>query len=116
MQNGTLYNLVKQGCFTLPQSNAILLSLCETLHYIHSRNFIHGDLKLENILISGKFKIIMTDFGFAQPCDAGISTIFGSEGYTAPEIFTGGPIDLKKCDIFSLGVIYFILVTGSIPF
>jgi serine/threonine protein kinase len=71
---------------------------------------------MENLLISDDFDIIFCDFGFAQPSDAPVQKIFGSEGYTAPEIFTGEAIDLKKCDIFSLGVIYFILVTGSIPF
>ena len=116
MKNGTLYNLAKQGPFTLLESNAIILEICDVLNYIHSRNYIHGDLKLENVLISENSNIILCDFGFSQPSDAVAINCFGSEGYTAPEIFVGGLIDLKKCDIFSLGVIYFVLVTGSIPF
>lgn len=54
----------------------------------------------------------MCDFGFARYAvnnAHGIMTVGGSEGYNAPEIFTLSSIDLKRCDLFSLGVVYFVI-------
>jgi serine/threonine protein kinase len=76
---------------------------------LHSNEITHGDLKPENLLISEKFQVKVCDFGFALK-------VGGSEGYNAPEIFTLSDLDMKKCDIFSLGVVFFVISTACPPF
>lgn len=82
-------------------------------HMHKSAKVIHRDLKLENILVDEDLKVQICDFGFAA--SRNISTLKGHKGtksYMAPEIKQGKVYDGRKVDIFSLGVIMFILATG----
>jgi serine/threonine protein kinase len=87
--------------------------MADILSYVHSTGIVHGDVKLGNILVSKEFNLVLCDFGFSFKNSS--NSVFGSEGYTAPEIFSEIK-DPFKCDVFSLGVVYFILATGNIPF
>ncbi|CAD8124449.1 unnamed protein product [Paramecium sonneborni] len=118
MPFGSLYKVLLSGPLPLAIANGITLQIAEALSYLHSKGITHGDLKLDNLLISLDFKVKLCDFGFAKingSTPIPKATISGSEGYTAPEIWHI-PQDLKKCDMFSLGVVYFIMVTGHPPF
>jgi len=92
--------------------------LVEAVKYMHKQaKTIHRDLKLENILVDQDLNIQLCDFGFAATRN--ITTLSGRKGtktYMAPEIKLGRIYDGRKIDIFSLGVIMFILVNGSFPF
>ena len=96
----------------------LMQQLVEAIKYIHKQEkIIHRDLKLENILVDQDLNIQLCDFGFAAWRN--LSTLRGRKGtktYMAPEIKLDKIYDGRKIDIFSLGVIMFILVIGSFPF
>ncbi|OMJ84280.1 hypothetical protein SteCoe_14624 [Stentor coeruleus] len=93
-------------------------SFFEVLEYIHSKGIIHRDLKLENILMTSNIEdseFKLADFGLACYIDKSFKSKSGSPGYMAPEILRGSPYS-TKVDIFSAGIIIFILLTGTSPF
>lgn len=93
-------------------------NLFEVLSYIHSKGIIHRDLKLENILMTsnvGDSEFKLADFGLACYIDKSLKSKSGSPGYMAPEILRGNTYS-TKVDVFSAGIIIFILLTGTSPF
>ena len=96
------------------------------LCYMHGLNIVHRDLKLENIMIqlvrdpkTKKTDIIVkiTDFGFACEIDPqiGVKLSLGSPTYTAPEVALGINYD-ARCDVWSLGVMTYMMLTNRPPF
>ncbi|KAK6026182.1 kinase domain protein [Ostertagia ostertagi] len=90
------------------------------VYYMHTRGIVHRDLKLENIVIFPDEGIIkISDFGFARSVirgDALSETYCGSKSYSAPEILKGEPYDPYKSDVWSVGVIAFVIVTDCMPY
>lgn len=85
--------------------------------YCHGRSICHRDLKPENVLLEGKdLNVKIIDFGTAITYNPsmGMNNILGTPYYMAPEIYSG--LYNEKCDIWSLGVILYILLNGSPPF
>ena len=115
-------------------SKLLFAKILNVVEYIHNNNFSHRDLKTENILLDHNFNIKLCDFGFAKQntiqssfinlCQnellynrEGIHTSFlGTEGYMSPELIRMKEYYGSANDIFSLGVILFIIVTGLKPF
>ena len=100
-------------------ASALAFNLLETVAYMHSKSFIHRDLKLENILMrsgNSDSEIVVCDFGLAC-CSKDVKNIpkCGSPGYVAPEILFNEDYT-TKVDIFSVGVIVYILLSGNSPF
>ena len=88
------------------------------MEYLHKNKITHRDLKLENILINKDFNLKIADFGFAYH-GKNISCLTeykGTKTYMAPEMLERKSYDGRKADIFSAGVIIFILVVGLFPF
>ena len=91
---------------------------------MHNKGFVHRDIKLENIILDSDFNLKLIDFDLAEPISRGNlnqQTVTGTTGYIAPELLYPQPqhgqrIDLKKADVFSLGVVLFIMVKGCQPF
>ena len=85
---------------------------------MQSLNISHRDLKLENILIDNDFNLKVADFGFATFKKGGglLNSYRGTQTYMAPEIKEGKPYSGEKVDLFSAGVILFILARGIFPF
>lgn len=92
--------------------------ICEAVRYLHEQNITHRDLKLENLLLDGTHTIKICDFGFVkEDCMRDLSrTYCGSKSYAAPEILKGEPYDPRKADIWAIGVILYIFVTGKMPY
>ena len=90
--------------------------LC-TLDYIQNKGIVHRDLKLENILVDDQMNLKVADFGFAtyKKIDR-LRSYRGTMTYMAPEIKEGRVYNGKQIDIFSTGVILFIIVNGIFPF
>ena len=83
---------------------------------MHGAGVVHRDIKLDNILVNDKMEIKMTDFGFSTYNDNETPTYAGTCPYMAPEVNNRTTYDGMVADIFSLGVILFVMVTGRIPF
>ncbi|MCI5778811.1 MAG: protein kinase [Lentisphaeria bacterium] len=91
----------------------IFLRVCDALEYAHSRNIIHRDLKLENIMIGRHRETYVTDWGLAMRLsdrDGVLKKVNGTPGFIAPEVLTTHKADTRS-DIYSLGAILFELVT-----
>ncbi len=83
----------------------------------HNAGICHLDIKLENILVAQDYTVKLCDFGLAKSTDAFMNFEIGTAGYMAPEIVA--PLDYYKgapADVFSMGVVLYILEVGSPPF
>lgn len=97
---------------------AICLQLVAGLGQMHHQHLSHMDIKLENILINDNGLLQYCDFGFTVPKENLISSKMGTKIYMAPEIYNAKefPCRAQATDIFSLGVLFFMLAFGVPPF
>jgi len=91
--------------------------LVNAIEYCHKKNIIHRDLKHDNCLFGGGYKLKVTDFGYATEWDRKkpMEEYVGTREYAAPEILENVPYH-EKVDVFSMGVMLFVLLTRSRPF
>ena len=118
VQGGLLFDLCQtMGSMGEDAGRFFLMQMVESLEYMHSRRVVHRDLKLENILIDDELNLKIADFGFA--CYKSIDCLKSYRGtmtYMAPEIKEGKTYKGTQVDLFSMGVILFIIVQGIFPF
>ncbi len=104
---------------TLVEKLDIVRQVCEGLGYAHSRGVIHRDIKPANIVVLGNGCVKLVDFGIAQLETLSGHTVAGSVigtyQYLSPERLKGEPSD-SRADIWSAGVVLYLLLTGTLPF
>lgn len=91
--------------------------IVDGIAYIHARDVAHRDLKPENILLDHEMNAKIADFGLCHSVDSKqlLKTPCGSPYYAPPEIICNQPYDGKRSDLWSLGVVLYTMVTGSLP-
>lgn len=99
-------------------ARSLFHDLVDGLSECHRMNFVHRDLKCENMLLDRNLQLKMSDFGFARrfaPSQK-LETYCGSYAYAAPEIIIGEPYLGRMADVWSTGVILYAMVCGKLPF
>ncbi len=94
--------------------------IATALHYAQAKGFIHRDVKPDNILLREDGSCVLGDFGIARAADSGTQmtkagSVVGTPHYMSPEQLRGREID-GRADLYSLGVVFFQLITGRVPF
>ncbi|CAG7729991.1 unnamed protein product [Allacma fusca] len=111
-------HLVSNGRMNEDEARRIFRQILIAVNYLHQNAVVHRDLKAENLLLDKNNNIKLADFGFSNEYQEGslLSTWCGSPPYAAPELFEGKKYDGPKADIWSLGVVLYVLVCGALPF
>ncbi len=102
---------------------AIVGQLCDALQFAHDEGVVHRDIKPENILIDKRGRVKIADFGLARllgqsptmPTLTGTHQLMGTPAYMAPEQIEGLPGIDHRADIYSMGVVFYELLTGELP-
>lgn len=121
---GDLLEFIKsKGAMPEEIARKMFRQLCSAIKYCHDMDIVHRDLKCENLLLDKDYHIKLSDFGFskllARDDDGKVvhsKTFCGSAAYAAPEVLQGIPYEPKIYDMWSLGVILYIMVCGSMPY
>ena len=121
LNGGSIFDLVNEtGPFSEDLCRSLFSQLIEAIQYIHSKNISHLDIKPENILVSLTSGLKIADFGLSAYStgpknDYFLTKSVGTDIYWAPEVYTRS-YNGEKADLFSLGIILFIMATGCRPF
>ncbi|XP_013379948.1 testis-specific serine/threonine-protein kinase 4-like [Lingula anatina] len=123
-ENGDLLEVIKKKKYIHERQAGIwFIHLVHGIDYCHRKGVAHRDLKCENLLLDRQNILKVTDFGFARGGlnylsgkDCLSQTYCGSYAYAPPEILTGTPYEPFIADIWSMGVVLFIMVFGRLPF
>jgi len=111
--------LKKRGSLTLSEAIDIMLQLTDGMAHAHDSYIIHRDLKPQNIMIKDDGQIKITDFGIAMALNSTqltqTNSVMGSVHYLPPEQASGKGCTTKS-DIYSMGIIFYELLSGSLPF
>ncbi|KAK2817958.1 hypothetical protein Q7C36_021891 [Tachysurus vachellii] len=117
--NGEMFDyLARNGHLSEDEARKTFWQILSAVEYCHRCHIVHRDLKAENLLLDSNMNIKLADFGFGNFFVHGkhLNTWCGSPPYAAPEIFQGNEYEGPQQDIWSLGVVLYVLVCGSLPF
>jgi serine/threonine protein kinase len=120
MSGGELFDyVVDKGTLSEEEASVIIRKITSAVAHMHGRNIIHRDLKPENLLLTvtgNNAEVKLIDFGLAKLMFEDTARSFlGTKGYLAPEMLQRSSYD-KSIDMWSLGVIAFVLLCGCLPF
>lgn len=116
-KDGDLLTILGMKSLPTETIRSYFKQLCRAVGYLHERGLVHGDIKLENILVDGE-NIKLSDFGLARRIgEASMNNNCGTVEYAAPELLQeGSSVDPLKADIWALGVALYALIYGQFPF
>lgn len=120
VSGGELYDqIVARGSFTESDASGIVKQVLSATAHMHQHGIAHRDLKPENLLLSSVKgdEVKVADFGLSKDVSNAthMSTCCGSPSYVAPEVLQGG-VYTHQCDVWSIGVILYVLLSGYLPF
>jgi predicted Ser/Thr protein kinase len=118
-----LRQVQRNGRLTPEQALQLVPQICEALQFAHDQGIVHRDIKPENLLLDKDGNVKITDFGIAKmvglPADktslTGVRDIVGTPHYMAPEQIESPMAVDHRADIFSLGVVFYEMLTGELP-
>ena len=125
MDGGDLLNrILEKGCYNEADGKIVFSQICAGLAYLHSKDICHRDLKPDNVLLTADGTAKISDFGLARHASSqsenNFRTYCGTPHYFAPEMFKLQKQQVdgygKAVDVWSLGVILYIIVSGKPPF
>ncbi len=118
-----LRQLIAAGALQPAQALAIVPQICEALQYAHDQGIVHRDIKPENLLMDRQGRVKIADFGLAKllgqpPAEVTLTQahqVMGTPHYMAPEQMRGAAAVDHRADIYSLGVVFYEMLTGELP-
>ncbi|KAG2684013.1 hypothetical protein I3760_10G059800 [Carya illinoinensis] len=121
VRGGELFNKVSKGRLKEDVARKYFQQLISAVSFCHSRGVFHRDLKPENLLLDDNGDLKVSDFGLSTVSDQirqdGLfHTFCGTPAYVAPEVLGGKGYEASKVDIWSCGVVLFVLMAGYLPF
>jgi serine/threonine protein kinase len=123
VEGTNLRQLLRDASFDAKDALAIVPQLCDALQYAHEEGVIHRDIKPENILLDKRGRVKIADFGLAKlfghdSMEANLTEtnqVMGTVKYMAPEQMEGAKDIDHRADIYSLGVVFYEMLTGELP-
>ena len=116
---GELFNyIVANGRMPEPRARKFFQQIISGIEYSHRLKIVHRDLKPENVLLDDDLNVKIADFGLSNEISDGdfLTTSCGSPNYAAPEVIRGGVYAGPEIDVWSSGVILFVMLCGRLPF
>jgi len=114
-----LASVIDERRCSVPETIDVIQQTCRALEAAHGENVIHRDLKPQNIMVSEGGKVSVMDFGLARSLEStGLTqagALIGTPAYMSPEQALGNTVDARS-DLFSLGIIFYEMLTGVVPF
>ncbi len=119
VEGKTIRDIVESGHVSIRKALDIIIQAAEALDAAHNKGILHRDVKSANIMVSMEGNVKVMDFGLAHLEERSqltrTGTTMGTLAYSSPEQLTGRPVD-RKSEIFSLGCVFYELLTGQLPF
>ena len=113
----TIADVLEKRLFTVKEMCGTIIQLCEGLHVLHERHIIHRDIKPENVMIQNDGVVKLIDFDSSKifkPSVQRDTTTLGTVGYAAPEQYGEAQSD-ERTDIYALGILMIVMLTGVHP-
>jgi tRNA A-37 threonylcarbamoyl transferase component Bud32 len=119
LEGKTLEDMIKRKVqFSYKIIASIITQICTALQYAHEQGIVHRDIKPANIMVLPDYTVKVMDFGIARVDSSSMTRTgiaMGTPNYIAPELLQGKSVD-RRCDIFSVGVVIYEMLTGRRPF
>ena len=119
VEGKTIRDMAESGQVSVKKAIDIITQAAEALEAAHNKGILHRDVKSANIMVTMEGRVKVMDFGLAHLEERSqltrTGTTMGTLAYSSPEQITGKPVD-KRSEIFSLGVVFYELLAGKLPF